>query len=434
MSPPPPPQHQEELAAELAAALRGDIGPWKAALEQRRWTDPFKAIRADKDQEHAIAAAAGFDDVVSWLTKAGEWVHTMHVPGVEPSPGELVLRVAWEFFERRLSASLGRARKLGRLPVTGAVLAFVDGLDVCLIVDYRFVGDVTSLRVINAIDSPRTVFDVADALLRLPHETRTEFKRMFQSSHRLVWHRDILIHVDRREEPLVFGPSIDTLHVAELIVNRYAAVPPNEQPARVLELGTGSGLLTASVLRNISGTLQLAGVEIDPVAAFCTHRNWQVNTDDLPGVLDRKAALVVGPFRPQLLAGSYDLVICNPPYIPNDPAEARAAQETGRHGAVANLELLDGLLGASAKLVNPGGSILLVVSSVTPPAYVQAPDGFTADWVWGEDGMSVHFEVEEVFSRPGWLQRLLDAGGLTLSGDYYEHRLHAVWLTRTEAM
>jgi hypothetical protein len=100
--------------------------------------------------------------------------------------------------------------------------------------------------------------------------------------------------------------------------------------------------------------------------------------------------------------------------------------------AVAGLELLDHLLRAAADLVNPGGTILLVVSSVTPPDYVQTPDGFSTNWEWGTDGIPVHFEVEEVFSRPAWVQRLRDGGGLSMSGRYYEHRLHAVWMTRTE--
>jgi methylase of polypeptide subunit release factors len=426
------PSSGDELEAELREALAGDLDPWKTALHRRPWADPISTLCAHPDREREIAGAAGFDDIAAWLTNAAEWVDTMHVPGHEPSPAEQVLRITWEFVVRHITQSLMRSREPSRLPTTGGVLAFVDGLDLCLVVDYRFVAETPGLRVIEAIKSPRTVFDVVDTLLHRPHETRTELKRMLQSSHRLVWHRDVLIHVDRREEPRVFGPSIDTLHLAELIAARYARLPPDEHPRRVLELGTGSGLLTATVLRNLGGVDVVTGIEIDPSSAFCTHRNWRVNTDDLAGVLDRKASLVVGPYRPELLAGCYDLVICNPPYIPEDPAAAAADPHEGRHGAVAGLELLDGVLRESASLVCPGGTLLLVVSSVTPAGYVAAPDGFTAEWPWGENGMPVLFEVEEVFARPAWIQRLLEAGGLGLSGDYYEHRLHAVWMTQTE--
>ncbi len=390
-------------------------------------------MSADPEVAQTFAAAAGAADLADWLTKADQWVTGMYAPGHVPSPAEQALRLAWEFLVRRVSASLQRAREPGRLPASGGVLAFVDGLNLCLVVDYRFVLETPSLRVIEAIKAPRTVFDVVDTLLHRPHETRTELKRMLQSSHRLVWHRDVLIHVDRREEPNVFGPSIDTLHLDELIAARFAHLKVDEQPRRVLELGTGSGLLSASILRNMPGVDRVVGVEIEAASAFCTHRNWRANTEDLPGVLDRKASLVIGPYRPDVLAGSFDLVICNPPYIPDDPAAAEIDRQQARTVAVAGLELLDATLRASSKLVSPGGKLLLVVSSVSPPAYVSAPEGFTADWVWGAEGMPVLFEVEEVFARPAWLKRLVDAGGLTLAGDYYEHRLHAVWMTRTEA-
>lgn len=421
-----------ELEAELRRALEGDVATWKAALRRRPWADPIRALRVDPNREREIAGAAGFEDLAAWLTNADQWVDTMYVPGPQPSAAEQVLRVTWEFLARSVGRALMRARRPGQLPATGGVLAFVDGLNLCLVIDYRFVAEMPSLRVIEAIKAPRTVFDVVDTLLHRPHETRTELKRMLQSSHRLVWHRDVLIHVDRREEPRVFGPSIDTLHLAELVARRYAQLPPDKHPHRVLELGTGSGLLSAAVLRNLVGVDRVTGVERDPPSAFCTHRNWRVNADDLVGVLDRKASLVLAPYRTGLLAGCFDLVICNPPYIPEDPSAAAAVREEGRHGAVAGLELLDALLGASASLVCRGGSLLLVISSVTPPDYVTAPEGFTAEWPWGNKGTPVLFEVEEVFARPAWIQRLVDAGGLSLSGNYYEHRLHAVWMTRSE--
>ena len=421
-----------ELETELGVALDGNLAPWRIALEQRPWADPFRAMRADRTRERDLVAVVGVTDLPEWFKRANEWVGTMYRPGYDPSPAEQVLRNSWQFFQRGLSAALARAREPGKLPDSGGVLAFVDALNLCLVVDYRFVGQVPAIHVIDAIETPRTVFDVVDTLLHRPHETRTELKRMLQSSHRLVWHRDVLVHVDRREEPRVFGPSIDTLHLAELIANRYVELPLGEQPARVLELGTGSGQLAASVLRNLPGVERLTGFEIDPTSAQCTYRNWQINTEDRPGVLTNKGALVVGAFRPDLLAGGYDLVICNPPYIPEDPAVSRAAPREVRHGAVAGLELLEALLSASTDLVSPGGSLLIMVSSVTPREYLLTPEGFTPDWVWGAEGMSVLFEVEAVFARPAWLQRLVDSGGLTHPGDYYEHRLHAVWLTRTE--
>lgn len=418
------------LAAELQEGLEGNPGPLRASLRDKPWLDPFKALHAS-DTFAAALVGSGFKDLDSWLIEAHRWIQDQNVPGVKPTAVDQVLRGTWNSLTSKISAGLQRTRLPGRLPDEGSVLAFVDGLDLCLLVGYRFVSAVPELRVIATIPNPRTVFDVVDILMQQPHEIRNELKTMMQSSHRLVWHRDVLIHVDRREDQGVFGPSIDTLHLAELITSRFADLPPDEQPARVLEVGTGSGLLSATALRNLSGVQAMAGFEVKPHSAFCTHRNWATNTEDRPGLFD-KASLIVGRFDADLLAGAYDLVICNPPYIPRPPEDLAGRDGQGRHGAVAGLELLDELLDVAHRLVAPGGQLLLVVSSVTPRTRVTAPESFVDQWPWGEQGQAVLFELEEVFSSPTWLASLHSEGGLTMSGEYHEHRLHAVWLTRTE--
>lgn len=202
-----------ELSAALAAALDQDsVEPWRTALVQQPNADPFRALRNDRAREAEIASAAGFADIEDWLKRAAQWLdHLNRIVGdVDVRQG--VLRHAWIRFTKQVQRALREAR--ARLPAEGGVLAYVDGLHLCLVIGYRFVSEMPSLEVIDAIADPRSAFDVVDDLLRRDHPTRNELKRMLQSSHRLIWHRDVLAHVDRRDEPGVFGPSIDTLHVA----------------------------------------------------------------------------------------------------------------------------------------------------------------------------------------------------------------------------
>jgi methylase of polypeptide subunit release factors len=125
-------------------------------------------------------------------------------------------------------------------------------------------------------------------------------------------------------------------------------------------------------------------------------------------------------------------VVCNPPYIP-DPPGGPIDRSRLRTGAVAGLSLIDQILESLPALLSESGRLLLLVSSVTPPEYVRerVPSGFViASEPLGDAGQEVLFEVEEVFTRPGYLPFLESRGGLRMSEDSYIHQLHAFWITR----
>jgi methylase of polypeptide subunit release factors len=417
-----------ELEDELRAALEtGSTELWRGALEHSSAMDPFRALRNDQARERQITEAAGFPDLQSWFRSAAEWFDNLG-RSVDPPAVEVeILRLAWVRLIEQLGRRLGEARRSYPLPAEGGILVFVAGLEICLVVGYRFTGPgyVPALHVVDAWPDPRSVFDVVDDLLRRPHETRNELKRMLQSSHRLVWHRDVLAHVDRREEPHVFGPSIDTLHLAEIIARRYASGSVHHAPSRVLEIGTGSGFISAGILRHIEGVQLLLGVEPDIGSAVCTYRNLDLNAGK------NRAALLVSHFSSDLVPGQFDLVVCNPPYIP-DPPSGPVDRSRHRTGAVAGIQLIDELLEALPRLVAPGGYALMMASSVTPPQHVieRLPAGFELVHELGADGEEVLFEVEEVFNRPGYLPFLLGRGGLWERGRSYHHRLHALAFIR----
>lgn len=375
-----------ELGPELAAALEaGSASIWREALHRSDATDPFTALRV-ATEEWGLVTAAGANNLDEWLVDANTWVTDDLARRVAPlTTEEDVLRQAWERLRNQIQRALAEARRQGRSrpeepapPQEGGVLAFVDGLDLCLVIGFRFVDEMPSLEVVAPIRSPRTVFDVIDSLLQQPHETRNELKRMLQSSHRLIWHRGVLVHVDRYKEPGVFGPSIDTLHVAELIAQRYVLPASARLEAhRVLEVGTGSGFISAGIARHAPGLERLLGIERHTVSAVCTARNVTRNEE-----LTRagRAAVLVSDFDRSLVPGKFELVVCNPPYVPE--ADGREAdRERQRSGAIAGLGLIDALLEAAPELLADDGRLLLIVSSVTPPDYVRerVPEGLSIE-------------------------------------------------------
>ena len=103
---------------------------------------------------------------------------------------------------------------------------------------------------------------------------------------------------------------LDPRPESEALVDRaLAALPPGE-PARILDLGVGSGCLLLSVLAERPLTSGL-GVDLSPEALAVAAANAAAL-----GVADR-AVLQRGDWTDGL-AERFDLVLCNPPYIAAD--------------------------------------------------------------------------------------------------------------------
>lgn len=125
--------------------------------------------------------------------------------------------------------------------------------------------------------------------------------------------------------------------------------------ARVLDLGTGSGIIPL-LLEARTQAGELVGLEIQPEYADMARRSAALNG------LTRKISIVCGDIKEAgglFPAASFDVVTCNPPYM------------IGRHGirnpkepkAVARHEILctfADAAGQAARLLRPGGSFDLV--------------------------------------------------------------------------
>jgi release factor glutamine methyltransferase len=119
--------------------------------------------------------------------------------------------------------------------------------------------------------------------------------------------------------PAVLIPRPDTETVVELALAALKKTPP----ARILDLGTGSGCLLISLLTEFphaSGT----GLDISPDALGLAARNAA-----RLGVAAR-ASFVHGDFGAHPLEGRFDLVVSNPPYIP-DADIARLEADVRNH-------------------------------------------------------------------------------------------------------
>ena len=133
-----------------------------------------------------------------------------------------------------------------------------------------------------------------------------------------------------------------------------AAFAGDIRAKRILDLGCGAGVLSV-LLRCSHPGAELEGIELRPEAAELCRENLAANGFDASGI--RTGDL--REYRSLWPAGSWDLVVSNPPYFPvgsgyssPDPARAGAREE--------NACTLEDLCDAAAWLCRWGGAFALV--------------------------------------------------------------------------
>lgn len=123
---------------------------------------------------------------------------------------------------------------------------------------------------------------------------------------------------------------------------------PNVKGARCFEVGTGTGVLSLLLLE--AGAASVVATDIEPRAVACAKEN-----AERFGVTDRFTV----EERPLFPDGRADLVVCNPPWLPEAPKNRvdRAVFDEG--GLV-----LEGFLSGLAAHLAPGGRGVLLLSDL----------------------------------------------------------------------
>jgi release factor glutamine methyltransferase len=184
----------------------------------------------------------------------------------------------------------------------------------------------------------------------------------------------------RRSEgvPVAYLLGSAAFYGREFLVNASVLVPRPEtehlvaeaiafignRAARVLDVGTGSGIIACTIAAETQATVH--ATDISPAAIGVAKRNAQ-----RLGVADR-CTFLAGDLTEPVKNERYDVVVANLPYIPSaqiptkpDPIayEPREALDGGPDG----LTLYRGLLDTLPPLVNPNAMLLLEAAPPTIP-------------------------------------------------------------------
>ncbi|MCL8381024.1 peptide chain release factor N(5)-glutamine methyltransferase [Xanthobacter aminoxidans] len=166
-----------------------------------------------------------------------------------------------------------------------------------------------------------------------------------------------------RLSPDTLVPRPDTETVVEAALSLF---PDRAAPLRILDLGTGTGAILAALLSERPSATGIA-VDRSENAARTARDNLEAN-----GLADR-ASVLVGDWG-TALAGGFDLVVSNPPYITEDEMAGLAVDVRLHDPRLALVAGADGLAAYRiiaadlTRLLKPGGAAVLELGAGQEPA------------------------------------------------------------------
>lgn len=427
------PVEASPVGATLVEQLReaydgGDGAGLRDALAAAPAPDPIGVLLHDRHLAAQILDEAGFGSLRDWLVSVKGWQDQLHRPSTPPNAATTVLHAVWRAFELDLTKAVARARRNSYIPSDGWILCFVDGIYECAVVHYTIPHEQAALEVIAVISAPLAAFDIFSSVETADALARNALKKAISDSHRLVYHRGVLAHVDRREDRTVFGPSIDTVLMSEILAQQVYEMPKaSSGVSAVLEIGSGSGLLIAGAARHLPNPSALTAIDLDIGAVVCTRKNVQLNQV----VAGQRLIFTNAAFEADLLGFTHDLVICNPPYIPEPPTSVVGSSSRDYFLAVSGLTLMLDVVRSLDRLLTPKGRLLLMVNNMAvDDALAATPRGFRSTRAFGDAGFEVSFEVEAVLTRPAWLAHVRSQGWIDGDERGFRHTLHPLWFER----
>ena len=179
--------------------------------------------------------------------------------------------------------------------------------------------------------------------------------------------------------PGVFVPRPETEQLAGWVLERIAGL----SGPIVVDLGSGSGAIALSVAHEHPGA-RVTAVERDPGAIAWTRHNarTRVAAGDTPvGVVEGD---MTDPALLSELDGRVDVIVSNPPYVPDGAVLPREVVDhdppLALWGGPDGLDVVRGMLQVAARLLHPGGWLGIEHADQQGsalPAVVRAHGGFS---------------------------------------------------------
>jgi SAM-dependent methyltransferase len=195
----------------------------------------------------------------------------------------------------------------------------------------------------------------------------------------------------------VWCPSIDTILFAKALRD---IMPILKKSISAIEIGCGSGFLSKYLLQKLPGLKSLVINDLNPYAIKSARDN----------IDDPRTEFFIGDGLKKLNGKKYDLIICNPPYVPRQGSIDDNPYE--------GIGLLNHLVHQGSKYLNPKGIIVTNVSSLCWLLVMKNKPSMKLKII---ASMDVPLKVNNILNNKEWLSYLRKIGLKKKMKDGYEY-------------
>lgn len=140
----------------------------------------------------------------------------------------------------------------------------------------------------------------------------------------------------------------------EVLVGRSLQRIPEGEEFAVLDLGTGSGAIALAIAKERPGC-NVTATDVSDAALTVAREN--ANRHALPNI-----EFLCGDWTAPVAGRTYDLVVCNPPYVPSGDPDLETLRHEPRAALASGPDGLDAIRHISAEarsVIRNGGTLLL---------------------------------------------------------------------------
>ena len=243
-----------------------------------------------------------------------------------------------------------------------------------------------------------------------PHSVlRDVVHKLFESPKKTTIYGNTQLEFEQGKFNSVWGPSIDTLLFCNAI--RTENIKGNlDHVKRAIEIGPGSGFISKYLLNNLPNLEEMTLIDLNEESTNCARES----------IDDPRTIFEVGDGLKYLEKRKFDLIVCNPPYIPR--------MDSSDDNPYEGIRVLEYLIRNTTTHTTPGGIILTNVSSLCEDyareaiQQTKAYQKITAEYI---KSLDVPLKVFNVAFNKKWTEYLKDKHHLI---DRYKNG-HSFWQT-----